>query len=469
MQLAKSIMLKSLRHGVMKIFFLAVFVSLYSISFAQDNSPYSRYGIGDLLPGTNMTTCSMGGISAGYADWTSVNFSNPASYSQFFALKEARSNKLAAGRVILDVGLNFDNHTLIEPNTTNRFSSSNALFSYVQLGLPLRRNWGLTFGLRPVSRISYDITRTERLSDPISGNYLDTAVTQFKGSGGAYLPTMGTGFGFNIGKSIVSFGANMGYLFGSRQTTALRTIVDTLTYNPADFTTNSSFGGLYFDAGFQFTDTVVSNKNRWTLFRIGVSGNWQQNINAHQDLTRQTYTLGTSGEEVQLDSVYQVSGVKGNLVYPASYKAGFVIQHGRPIDNSEWLIGVDYSKGKWSNYRFFGQQDSVQDNWMINVGGEFTPRIRDNYFSKATYRFGFYTGTDYIRIQNHLPVLGITAGIGLPLINYSRLSSQVSLLNIGFEYSKRGNNSSVLKENMFRLSVGFSFTDLWYIKKKYVD
>ena len=46
---------------------------------AQENSPYSRYGLGDLTPNHNIFTRGMGGISAGIADYNSINFTNPAS------------------------------------------------------------------------------------------------------------------------------------------------------------------------------------------------------------------------------------------------------------------------------------------------------------------------------------------------------------------------------------------------------
>ena len=35
---------------------------------AQDNSPYSRFGLGDQHPGTNIFNRGMAGISAGYSD-----------------------------------------------------------------------------------------------------------------------------------------------------------------------------------------------------------------------------------------------------------------------------------------------------------------------------------------------------------------------------------------------------------------
>ena len=48
---------------------------------AQENSPYSRYGLGDLIPQQNILNRAMGGISTAYADYSTVNFANPASYA----------------------------------------------------------------------------------------------------------------------------------------------------------------------------------------------------------------------------------------------------------------------------------------------------------------------------------------------------------------------------------------------------
>ena len=71
-------------------------------------------------------------------------------------------------------------------------------------------------------------------------------------------------------------------------------------------------------------------------------------------------------------------------------------------------------------------------------------------------------------MQNDLPAMGITYGMGLPIGNYNRLGrNEFSMLNLAFQYAKRGNNDNLLKENIFRISAGFNLSDLWFIKKKY--
>ena len=61
--------------------YILLLIALPLFSIAQENSPYSRYGIGNLVPKGNMQYRSMGGISAGASDPTVINFINPASYS----------------------------------------------------------------------------------------------------------------------------------------------------------------------------------------------------------------------------------------------------------------------------------------------------------------------------------------------------------------------------------------------------
>jgi hypothetical protein len=459
MQLAKSMMLKKSRLSSLKIFSLLFFILFSFQVFAQSNSPYSRYGLGDVSASGNVTSRGVGGISAGYADVVSINFNNPASYSQFQAFVEQRSKKLSSGRVVLDVGTNYESRSLIAPNTPNRFTSNDLLFSYVQVGMPLRKNWGLSFGIRPLSRISYLINRDDSLKDPVSGNTIERAITQFRGSGGSYLPSIGTGFAIKD----FSAGFNVGYLFGNRENTTLRSLVnDSITYYSSEHSTNTSYGHLFFNAGIQYQ----VNLDKTTLLRLGVSGNWKQTIKGSQDRLVQTFTRGSAGEELQVDSVFENKGLKGEFTYPSSYKAGFVLQRNN-TNGASWLFGADYTTNKWSEYRFFGQRDSVQNNSMLNIGGQLTPRPRTNYFSNITYRFGFFTGKDYIKVQDKLPVFGASFGMALPIRPPRSNPYQATIINLGFEYMKRGNDNNLLKENLFRLSLGLNLTDLWFGKKKY--
>lgn len=444
-------------------------IFLSNAAFSQDNSPYSRYGIGDMVPSTNVNSRSMGGISAGYNDPFSINFNNPASYGSFQAFREQTSRKMSYGRAILDVGLNIENRTLRAPNSTEKFTASNVLFSHVQLGVPLRPNWGLSFGLRPISRVSYKISSVEKIFDPNSGLPIDSAGTLNEGDGGAYMASLGTGFKIDLNKKktqSISFGINGGYLFGKKDYSTRRSILnDTVAYTSGNFETKTSFGNINFNAGMQYQ---VLFKERKMSLTLGVFGNWKQNLNATQDIIRETYVYDETQGNVRLDSVSDQTGIKGKIIYPSSYTAGFVLEKYPSAKASGWLVGVDFAQNRWDEYRFYGQVDNtVKNNWQLRIGGQLAPIPKTSYFSNVRYRAGVFFGPDYIHINRELPVMGASFGLGLPLVPANRQIQQVTFINLGFEYSKRGNNSNLLKENLFRVSIGLSLSDLWFVKKKY--
>jgi len=444
------------------IFFILQLLTC-DLLYAQENSPYSRYGLGDVAPSTNIANRGMAGVSAAYADPFSINFNNPASYSQFLSYKEERSKKVSSGRVLFDVGINYTAHTLREGSTPDKFTSSDILFSYMQVGIPVKKNWGLNFGLRQVTKIYYKINHFERLYDPSTGTNIDSAVTNYSGDGGAFLASMGTG----VAIKNFSIGFNFGYLFGKKQFATKRIFIDdSVSYNPLIYNTQASFGDLYGNAGIQYK----ADLSKKLLLRLGAYGNLKHDINAETDLLRMTY-VSTQGGDQQLDSVFAEKGVKGKIVYPSGYGLGFALEKKPDLQNNKygnWLIGVDYVQNNWNDYRFYGTPDSVQNAWQFRVGGQIRPEPKKNYFSNVTYRAGIFIGQDYVHVVDKLPLLGLTFGVGLPLPNFNSLArTQASVLNLSFEYVKRGNNSNLLKDNIFRLSAGLSFSDLWFNKRKY--
>jgi hypothetical protein len=468
MPLVKSITAKRINVlGVFRLAFIVLFLALSVPVLAQDNSPYSRYGLGDIVPSTNIIGRGMGGISAAYNDFLSINYSNPASYGSFQTVKEATSKKILYGRAMLDVGMNFESRTLREPNNINKFTASNALFSHVQVAVPLKPNWGLSFGLRPVTRISYKIDSHERLVDPNTGQSIDTAVTSYQGDGGLYLASIGTGFKFNTGKySSIAFGINGGYMFGKKDISTRRSIFnDSIIYNSGNFQTSTSYGNLYATVGVQLQTRLKEN----LYLSLGAFGNMKQNLNASQDIKRETYYFDESLGNVRLDSVSDQKNIKGKVVYPSSFTVGFVLEKTVTLQKAGWLVGVDFTQTNWDDYRFYGQPDAtVQSNWQVKFGAQLRPVPKNNYFSNAAYRFGFFTGNDYIKVGNKLPLLGATLGMGLPLKNWNRLSpGEAKVINLALEYIKRGNNDNLLKENLFRVSVSFALSDFWFAKKKY--
>ncbi|HEY1114253.1 MAG TPA: hypothetical protein VGE66_11860 [Chitinophagaceae bacterium] len=456
------------RKGMVKTTFSVLLTLSLTTAFAQDNSPYSRYGLGDVVPNTNILNRGMGGVSAGYGDVRTVNFNNPASFSRFRVRTEERTGEVNAGQVILDGGINISNRTLRTPNQTEKFSSTGAQFSYLQVGIPLRKNWGLALGLRPVTQIKYFIQRDEFLRDPLTGDSIERAVTEFKGTGGSYLPSIGTGFAIKN----FSAGASLGYLFGSRETTTNRSLFnDSLLYYRGRIGDSTSFGGIFVNAGAQYDISLIPRDERLTrgtaILRLGVSGNLETKLTATQDLARETYVHDPNGGDFPQDSIKIENGTDGEVIYPASYTAGFVFER-QKLKGGNWMVGMDLVQTKWSNYRFMGREDAVKDHWQVRVGGQFMSNPGRNYFSNVAYRAGFFAGQDYITAGGDLSNWGITLGAGLPIANWNRMAlGQASVVNVALEYNKRGDNSNIVKENTFRFSLGLNFSDLWFNKRRY--
>jgi hypothetical protein len=434
-----------------------VLTCLYlSTATAQENSPYSRYGLGDVAPNQNIVNRAMGGIAAGYSDMQSVNFVNPASYGNLsYTLPGYQRNS------IFEFGAEADSRTLKSTNPAAKYTATNLIMSYIQLGMPVRLKklnkkglfMGLSFGLKPVSKINYKILNINRKAG------IDSFATSYEGSGGVNEANVGAGFrfkGFNVG-------FNTGYRFGNKDySTKLNLINDTVLYYRSNSATKTNFGGIFLNLGVQY-ELFLKNK---AFLRIGAYGNLSQQMKGSQTTTRETVSYDANGSSYRVDSVYEKLE-DGTVTYPASFGIGFTYKD----SSNHWTFGADYEQSYWSKYRFFNQSENVQNTWKIRVGAEYLPagmsNIR-NYFSAVKYRAGFYIGTDYINVGNNLPEFGFSFGAGFPMkLRKSFYETQTSYLNTSIEIGSRGDKKSNLRETTLRVCVGLSLGDLWFNRSKY--
>ncbi len=441
---------------------LIVACGLQMSATAQENSPYSRYGLGDLTPNHNGFTRGMGGIAAGIADNSSINSTNPASLPK---LQSKIPGVLTY--TIFDVGAEIDYRTLKTNNAANKFTSANTYISYLQLAFPLTTPkmkkkdmyWGMSVGLKPVSKINYKIEKSERTP-------LDSLHTLYEGTGGSNQAFLGTGLSYKNFR----IGVNAGYMFGKKDySTKLTFLNDSVSYFKSNSGTTTSFGGLFFDVGLQY-DIVLktdAKKNALQTLTIGAYGNMQQSLNANSDLVRETIFYDGNGNPIRLDSVYEEKDVKGKIKYPAMVGIGGVYQ------DANWLIGADFEYGIWSSYRYYGQNDEVQNNWTGRVGVQYYPLKQGasakKYFNFVRYRIGAFYGTDYIKTNNNRPQYGITVGAGMPLTSLRQRTQDLSfvVLNTGIEYGNRGNKQTNLRENIIRFNIGLAMNAPWFRKQKY--
>lgn len=425
----------------------ALFLTAVS-SFAQINSPYSRYGLGDVNMSGNALNRALGGLTAPYTDLQSVNFLNPASYSNI-------------KWVTFDVGAEIENRNIRNAAKTLKYNTGNFAFNYVTLGLPLskKHNWGLAFGLRPVSRINYKIETRERLN---TSQFLkDSVFTFYEGTGGTYKAFLGSGIKFGG----FSMGANFGYHFGQQQLSTRRIFIAdsaNMLYYKSNHANDVSLGNIFLETGIQYQASLGKD----LYLQAGATYNVQHDLKGRRDVARETFDYDANGNTYTIDSIFNTTGQEGKVNFPATYSAGILVQKA-----NKWMLGIQYDGAKWADYTYYGLKDQLANSYTFRVGGQVTPSIASpSFFKRLTYRGGFYFGKDYININNNqLPVYAATFGVGIPVYhNTYALRELLTTINLGLEIGARGNNTSTLKENFFRLHVGFSLSDLsWFRPRKY--
>lgn len=437
----------------LSVFILLIFGSL--CAGAQQNSPFSRFGLGDVLPSSNIVNRSMGGISASYVDGQSINFANPASYSRL-------------NLVTYDIGISIDSRVLKSKSPSDKYNSVNFTPSYVFLGMPLskKKQLGFVIGLRPVSTINYSIQENKRAP-------VDSIVYLYEGSGGLYEAVVGIAKGWgnpHIDKNSFSFGINTGYTFGRKETSTRTFILDTVALPSyrSNSSTLTTFGSAFINAGLQYQ----ANFSQKSALRIGVAGSFKQNIGAQQDIARETFYYDVSGSPVALDTVFNQSNVGGKIKLPGSVNAGIsfinsvIDKRGFKYEKSS--IGVEYEATNWNDYRFYDQKDNVANSWLVKVGGQLTPNILSaNYWNTVSYRAGFNVGkNNVVALGNQYNTLSFTAGLGFPIKKWRSYDNQYTNINTSIEIGKRGSNQNIT-ENFFRFSLGLNLSDIWFIKRKY--
>ena len=418
------------------ILFISVLIGFPTL--AQENSPYSRYGYGDLNPTQNVVNRAMGGLSIAYWDLQSINFTNPASYANL---------KLTT----FDLGLEYVSRTLRSiDQEQGKYNSAYLIPTYVNLGFNLsrKRNWGMNLGLKPVSRINYEINSRASLVG------IDSVGYRYAGSGGSYQLFLGMAYGTKK----LSIGFNAGYMFGNKEyTTKLLFLNDSVQYLKANYADSTNFGGLFAKVGVQYSAVISGNMN----LRFGGTFGLQNNMDAYRNVTRETFDFTDRGIQ-PLDSIYRVQGQKGKIVSPGNYGVSVMLEK---IDN--WMFGAEFNYTDWDSYSYFGEKDAVKSNWTARIGGQLIPNINSkSYWSRVVYRAGASFGPDLVNLGYQLNTWSLTFGTGLP-VRRNVFTNQYTTINTSFEISRRGNKEDQVRENIFRFAIGFNLSDIWFNKREY--
>ena len=416
---------------------------LASIIFAQftngqnnTNSPYTRFGYGDISDTNNGEQRALGGVAIGSRSSTSINTVNPASYSVVDSMT-----------FMFDIG----SSALISrfSNQAGNKNTFNANLEYITMQFPLSKKVGFSAGLLPYSFAGYSFSADSINRIPTNTTKMDSigSTRSFIGNGGFSQVYMGISAKlFNH----LSIGVNAYYMYGTIN-----------NYRDVSFTTTTNFTGttqintlrandFRFRLGLQYFNTF----NKKHDVTVGVIYEQKQKLNGE-------FTKITSG--VLTDSVSP--GYEFEL--PTIYGFGLNYTYDKKIS-----IGIDYSMQAWKDTKFFWDPKTLKNDENLNnrsklaVGAEYQPKPTGRKFTdRIRYRAGFNMSDSYYNVSGATQPknYAVTCGLGLPL--YNKSTNSVSMLNASVEYGKIG-ETSMLREDYFKINLNIVFNEHWFFKRK---
>ena len=390
------------------------------------NSPYTRFGFGQLSSMETGTSKGMGGTGIGVRNNNQINLLNPASYAAIDTLT-----------FLLDVGMSVGNTNFSEGQSKDRvaMNSGSATFDYLAMQFRIVPRLGMTIGLTPFSNIGYNFSQT------ITKDYDDesqvTATNRYNGIGGLRQVTAGLGYMPFKGLSI---GANISYVYGE---------IYHYVYN-------------------QYSDANITSRTR--MYRCDVSTyNADFGIQYQGVINKNKFTIGATyqpGHSID-DEAYVIETISANdtigrstLSMPSTYGAGISYTY-----DDRLTIAADYSLQRYGDVTFFDAKGA--DRHRASVGMEYIPEhLTRKLFRRARYRAGLHYATAHYTVDGKRgpTEYGATVGIGLPIMNGWTGQSIVNIS--GQAVHERPNAPGMITENYLRLSVGLSFNEGWFDKWK---
>ncbi len=401
----------------------------------QTSSPYSRFGLGEVMETTNVRNTAMGGIVQGVRSHGYLTPQNPATYTTIDSLT-----------FLFDAGLYAQTGSLSSGGMSSNFS--NASVKYLTLGFPITHWWKSSIGLLPFTSVGYDIYSLVEDQEKIGDVYYS-----FNGGGGINMFYLGNGF--KLGDHF-SLGANIYYMFGTIEHERMVHFPDSIYIKNTRVTDDFAVSDFNYLFGLQYYNKL------WGYdFTAGASFGNKTSISG--DKTRLVETLFggfDGGTEIGVDTIQDIEIADGKVDLPAQFGMGFSFS--KP---NKWTMGADFGMTLWKDYEAFGSSDSLENSYYIALGAEWMPSNTSvsSYFQRIKYRFGFRYEKDYLNLhKTNLNEYSLSFGMGLPLPR-SRTT-----VNLAVQVGTRGTTEDdLIRENFVKFSLGMSISELWFFKRRY--
>ena len=390
------------------------------------NSPYTRYGYGQLADQGTGNSKAMGGIAYGLRDRYQTNFANPASYTAVDSLT-----------FMFDGGISMQNTNF--SNGAVKKNAKNSSFDYITMQFRLSKWGAMSIGLLPYSNVGYSMYESGETEDGTP--YVNT----FSGEGGLHQLYLGAGF--KILKNL-SIGANISYLWGDMSRSRYQSFSSNSDIMPLTTIYGTEVTSYKLDFGAQYTQQF-GKKHSATVGVVFSPGHDLGNDSyVQQQLGNSTTGYSTSQRDTTM-----------TMGIPMTLGAGVTY-----VYDDRLTVGVDVMFQKWNSVTFMNEPDAFCNRAKIALGAEYIPNLMGrSYLAHIKYRLGAYYSQPYYKIDGVRAAneYGVTAGFGLPLPR-SR-----SVLSISAQYVRtQGKEAQFLNENTLRLCIGVTFNERWFWKRK---
>lgn len=393
------------------------------------NSPYSRYGFGQLSDQSFGNSKAMGGVAIGLRDGRQINVTNPASYTAVDSL-----TFLFEGGVSLQ-NSNFDNGTI-------KLNAKNSTLDYIAMQFRLNHKLAFTAGILPFSRVGYNTTTAE---SKLAGSETVSYVNTFQGNGGISQAFFGVGY--RVTKNL-SVGANLSYLFGDLAHYSQLSFSDSSIDSPS-YSNGITIHDYKLDLGLQYTHKL-SERDQLTL---GLTYSLGHELSSTSFETKELIDASTSA--------YSTTTIESNGGFELPHAFGIGVSY---MHNKQLTLAADYTYQKWGNTVFLQQEKQLCNRSKLSIGAEYIPNaLSKSYLSRIKYRAGIYYTDSYIKVMGERGAseYGVSAGFGLPLFGSK------SLLSISGQYVQvKPKNFSSIKEQQLRINIGITFNEGWFSKWK---
>jgi len=408
-------------------------ISTLSFSQTTNSSPYTLFGIGDQVILKSVEEIAMGQMGGALNSEYQLSFTNPASYGS-----------LSWTTYVFSGG----NKTNVVNDGVQEQTSSAAALTYIALGIPIRGNQGLAFGLQLNTSVGYSLYDR-------SFNEEETLIEtdRYYGNGGTNRVFAGYGYKFPFG---LSLGAEIAYIFGNidKNVSNDRFGVQFATQQITD----SNVKGTTVKLGAHYTKKISENLK----LKVGAAFDLESTLKENGDQLLYTTLNSGGGIGIPIDTL-------NNASFTATIKSPLksVLSAGIGEDN-KWFVGAEYSfqdpmgftGGVYDDIEFYRYGDFSN----ISVGGFFIPKFTslNSYFERVTYRAGLnYQKTGLIVNDTEINEYGISFGVSLPM------GLKLSNVNLGFEIGKRGTtDNDLIEEKFYNFRMSLSLNDKWFRKQK---